>query len=112
MRKILIISLILAVIIGIALAGTIMSNVDQPKYTVIQAHGNIEIREYAPMILAEVEVAGERKEAIRKGFRLLADYIFGNNSPGNKLDMNAPVTQQAAVGEMESCDLLCRKNIL
>jgi effector-binding domain-containing protein len=77
------------------LSGTIMSNVEQPTYTVIQSFQEVEIRDYPPMIVAEVEVSGERKEAISIGFRQIADYIFGNNSPARKIPMTAPVTQQA-----------------
>jgi len=81
-------------ILGAALMGNIMSNVEQAKYEVVENHDNIEIRNYAPMIIAEVEVAGERKEAINQGFRLIADYIFGNNAPAQKVAMTAPVLQQ------------------
>jgi len=77
-----------------ALAGTIMSNVEQPKYRVILSENNIELREYAPMLLAEVEVSGERKEAIKQGFKMLADYIFGNNVSKKKMEMTAPVTSE------------------
>lgn len=72
-----------------------MSLVEQPSYTVIKSFGDVEIRDYPPVIIAEVETSGERKEAINAGFRLLADYIFGNNSPAQKIPMTAPVTQQA-----------------
>ena len=48
------------------------------------------------MILAEVMVNGDRKEAIREGFRVIADYIFGNNSSSQKIAMTAPVQQQKA----------------
>ncbi len=41
-----------------------------------------------------MSVEGGRKEAISKGFRILADYIFGNNAPRQKINMTAPVTQQ------------------
>lgn len=81
-------------IILAALSGNIMSNVDEPKYTVIESQDHIEIREYAPIIVAEVEVTGERMKAIREGFRMIADYIFGNNAPARKIAMTAPVTQQ------------------
>lgn len=77
-----------------ALTGTIMSNVEQPKYMVILSENNIELREYAPMLLAEVEVTGERKEAIHQGFKILADYIFGNNVSKTKMEMTAPVTSE------------------
>ena len=78
----------------LATSGTIMSQVNEPKFKVIESHGNIEIREYAPLLVAEVSVEGARKEAISKGFRILADYIFGNNAPHQKISMTAPVTQQ------------------
>ena len=51
-----------------------MSNAEQPEYKVVTSNENIEIRQYPPMIVAEVEVSGERKQAIREGFTLLADY--------------------------------------
>jgi len=77
------------------LSGTIMSLVEQPAYTVVRSFEDVEVRDYPPMIVAEVEVSGERKEAINAGFRQIADYIFGNNSPARKIPMTAPVTQQA-----------------
>ncbi len=72
-----------------------MSQVEQAPYTVLEAHGNIEIREYAPTLVAEVEVRGERRQALNAGFRLIADYIFGNNLSSKKVAMTAPVTQEA-----------------
>jgi hypothetical protein len=71
-----------------------MSNVEQPNYEVISSESNIDIRQYAPIIIAETEVQGEREEAIGKGFRLLADYIFGNNTVKQEIAMTAPVQQQ------------------
>ncbi|MFS8562921.1 MAG: heme-binding protein [Rhabdochlamydiaceae bacterium] len=82
-----------------------MSNVEQPDYRLVTSKENIEIREYPPMILAEAEVSGERKEAIKEGFRILADYIFGNNTSNiqkapatndlsEKIPMTAPVIQE------------------
>jgi len=84
------------VLLGAALWGPIVSNVEQPKYQVIESSGNIEIRDYAPMIVAEAEVAGDRRDAIGKGFRIIADYIFGNNTAAQKVPMTAPVTQQGS----------------
>lgn len=91
--KILILILV-GIIILAALAGNIMSNVEQPDYKLITSEKNIEIRDYPPMILAEVEVSGERKQAITEGFKILADYIFGNNTSNKKMEMTAPVTNE------------------
>lgn len=71
-----------------------MAKIETPTYQVIQSAGKIEVRDYAPMIVAEVEVTGERSKAINAGFRILADYIFGNNAPGQSIAMTAPVIQQ------------------
>jgi effector-binding domain-containing protein len=83
-----------AIILLAGLSGTIMSQVEQPKYTVLESLGGIEVRQYAPMIVAEVEVRGERMKALNQGFRLIADYIFGNNLSSKKVAMTAPVTQE------------------
>lgn len=56
-------------VIGAATWGSIVSNVEQTKYEVVESHGDIQIRDYASMIVAEAEVSGERKEAINQGFR-------------------------------------------
>lgn len=89
---------LLAILVGIgvlaALIGNVMSYVEHPDYKIITLKNNIEVREYLPMILAEVEVVGERKQAIRQGFKILADYIFGNNTSFVKMEMTAPVTNE------------------
>jgi hypothetical protein len=72
-----------------------MSQVEQAKYKVLESEGNIEVREYEPTIVAEVAVQGERRQALNQGFRLIADYIFGNNLSSKKVAMAAPVTQEA-----------------
>jgi len=74
--------------------GPLMSNVEQAKYDVVEEHGTIQIRDYAPMIVAEVSVSGDRKDAVSNGFRLIADYIFGNNKSSREVAMTAPVIQQ------------------
>lgn len=77
-------------------SGDIMGQVNEPKFKVIQNFGSIEIREYDHLLIAQVEVSGERSVAIRAGFKQLADYIFGNNTLKQKISMTAPVLQQAS----------------
>lgn len=89
-------ALALVVVPLIALSGCNMGQYDEPAFTATKAENGIEMRDYAPVIAAEVEVAGERKEAISKGFRLIADYIFGNNEPKANIAMTTPVIQQAS----------------
>ena len=78
---------------GIA-AGPVMSRVEQPDYKAEASEGPIQVRSYGPMIAAEATVEGERKAAIREGFRLIAAYIFGKNTPRAKIAMTAPVEQR------------------
>ncbi len=93
-KIILVIGIFLLLVILIIYVRSTMSTIEIPSYKVIQSFENIEIREYAPAIVAQVEVPGERKIAINTGFRLLADYIFGNNVSKEKIAMTAPVVQQ------------------
>ncbi len=69
---------------------------EQPSYVVVEKSENIEIRDYAPMLLAEVELDGEREAALNEGFRILAGYIFGGNVRRASIAMTAPVVQQAS----------------
>jgi hypothetical protein len=94
MTKRIIWSLIVIVILAAIFLGPIMSNVEQARYDVVEKHEAIEVRDYAPMIVAEVSVPGDREKAISEGFRLIADYIFGNNISSQKVAMTAPVIQQ------------------
>ena len=84
----------LVLLSAFTLSGPIMSDVEQAKFEVIQKDGDFEIRNYAPSIAAEVEVNGERKEAISAGFKMIADFIFGNNKSNDKVAMTAPVIQE------------------
>jgi hypothetical protein len=92
---------ILLVVAGLVGVGSITwsamaSNVETPSYKVSSKSGNLEVREYGPTIVAEATVAGERDKAIQRGFRIIADYIFGNNLSSTKVVMTAPVMQQSS----------------
>lgn len=65
---------------------------EEPKFTVTEKEPPFEIRSYAPMIVAEVQVEGDLDEASSQGFRLIAAYIFGQNQVNEKISMTAPVT--------------------
>lgn len=84
------------VLLGAVLWSLFASDVETPDYEVLRKSGDIEIRVYNPMIVAEAAVEGERDEAINRGFRIIADYIFGNNLSSDEVAMTAPVTQQSS----------------
>ncbi len=69
---------------------------DGPTYTVERRDGAFELRRYAPQIVAEVTVAGDRRTALSRGFRVLAGYIFGANAGAAKVAMTSPVAQEPA----------------
>jgi len=88
----------LLVIVAILLVWTLVSfffnrSVASPKYSVLEDRGGYEIRLYEPYLTAEVEVSGTYDEAINQGFRILADYIFGNNTKQTDIAMTAPVVE-------------------
>jgi len=67
---------------------------EEPDFKLISEEGVFQIREYDPKIIAQVEVVGNFDEASSKGFKLLADYIFGNNileGESQKISMTTPV---------------------
>jgi hypothetical protein len=68
--------------------------VERPKYSVELSDPPYEVRDYAPTALAIVHVDGERSHAVNAGFRILANYIFGDNRAKDKIAMTAPVKQQ------------------
>jgi len=47
-----------ACIAAVVLWGPIVSTVEQARYTVTKTQGAIEVRDYAPMIVAETDVPG------------------------------------------------------
>jgi SOUL heme-binding protein len=79
------------VFIVLTFTGAVMAT-EEPKYVVLEKESPFEIRSYAPMIVAEVQVEGDLDEASSQGFRLIAAYIFGQNQVSEKIAMTAPVT--------------------
>lgn len=75
--------------------GLVVSNVETPEYVLVDQQGQIEIRDYSEIIVAEASIEGDREEAIYAGFRMIANYIFGNNLSTEKVAMTAPVSQQS-----------------
>ncbi|MBH5323018.1 SOUL family heme-binding protein [Aurantiacibacter sediminis] len=76
-----------------------MDSIEGPEYSVLQSDGDVELREYAPMVVAEVWSEGTREQASSRGFRRLAAYIFAQDRGGEEIAMTSPVLQDA--GEPE-----------
>ena len=80
----------------------------EPPFTLEARTEQYDIRTYGPMLVAETRIEAGFKDAGNRGFKILADYIFGNNqsrtmlpqapsrdmrSPSEKVAMTAPVNQ-------------------
>ena len=72
---------------------------EEPSYRVITQSEPFEIRQYSPLIVAQVEVPGDLSEASSAGFRLIANYIFGNNIAvrDGGLNLAEPVPEKIAM---------------
>lgn len=79
---------------GMAVFVFVVQNVETPDYRVVLREGPFEIRDYPPLVVAEVKRQGERRKALSAGFSPLAGYIFAKERGGERVAMTAPVTQQ------------------
>lgn len=84
------VKLISAALLGVT---SLAQAIEEPTYAVIKTHDGFEVRRYAPYLVAETMVPGPAEEAGNQGFKILADYIFGNNRGEKKIAMTAPVSQ-------------------
>jgi len=73
--------------------------IEEPSYTVLSQVEDFELRRYDEQLVAQTWVSGDQNTASRQGFKVLADYIFGNNTApsgeSSKISMTAPVTMQS-----------------
>ena len=82
---------------------TVMA-IEEPEFISIEKKDAFEIREYKSKLIAQVLVSGTFDSASNKGFRLLADFIFGNNKTNEgskKIEMTAPVITREASEKIE-----------
>ena len=87
--------IILYALCGLFFSGGVMAT-EEPDYKVIEKSGKLELRAYAPRIIAQTVVSGSMDQATTEGFKVIADYIFGNNTVSDggsqNISMTVPVT--------------------
>ena len=66
-------------------------SVPEPRHKIVSQENGYEIREYEGYVVAEVVMPGVWRDALYGGFRVLFDYIDGNNEGRAKVAMTAPV---------------------
>lgn len=77
----------------------VVQNVEQPAYESVVLDGDFEIRDYPPLVVAEVRRSGDRGQGLRDGFGPLARYIFARERGGEPIAMTAPVQQRAVAAD-------------
>ena len=78
-------------IILITLTMTLAANTKEPRHKVVSKDGKFEMREYEAVVAAEVVSPGERSAAANRAFRILFNYISGENRSQSKIPMTSPV---------------------
>ena len=76
--------------------------VDEPDHEVTRRLEGVELRRYAPYVVAEVVLDSTPEAAGGEAFPILAGYIFGKNKGEKKFAMTAPVTQAAAPSRIDT----------
>ncbi len=66
--------------------------IETPDYKVIKTIGEVEIRKYPKMVVAQTKLQDiVMDKSMNSGFRTIAGYIFGGNDSNQKIAMTAPV---------------------
>jgi len=68
--------------------------VEEAPYIVLVQDGNIQIRQYQDIVVAQTVVDASYEKSSSIAFNRLAGYIFGNNKTKQKIAMTAPVLQE------------------
>ncbi len=80
----------------IALFTIIYTNIsmalEEPKYQILKSNGKYEVRKYNDRLAVEVEYSNQDS-----GFRYLFNYISGENTQSEKVNMTVPVTQSVKI---------------
>ena len=93
--------------LGVWMMGANAMAIEEPKFETVQREAKFEVRQYAPFIVAETWVEGDMDTASNRGFKRIADFIFGNNTTAQgaqsaKVAMTVPVTPAKATSPPET----------
>lgn len=86
--------LIAGMLLPLVLLVLALLNPDAPDYEVIQRDDGFELREYAPMRVAETRVQADFDAVDDAAYPRLLDYVRGRNALGRKVPMLAPTMLQ------------------
>ena len=80
-------------IIALLVATPAWADYEQPQFEVVLQKENLAIRDYASVMVVEVQVVASRRDAAGDAFRSLFKYISGNNEDNLEIPMTSPVAQ-------------------
>lgn len=75
------------------------SSVEEASYQVLIKDEQFELRQYAPLVVAETSVDAGFRKAGNIAFRRLFGYISGDNASNRDIAMTAPVIADSSSGE-------------
>ncbi len=70
-----------------------------PLYETLLSDGACEIRRYPALLIIETTQNGSRDRALGNGFKLLADYMFGEGREGDEIPIAMPVLTEPLGGD-------------
>ncbi len=89
-----------AAILLLFLGGCGFVAIEQPKYSIIEDDGQVQVRQYEQTLIAKTIVdKPDLESASNEGFRRIAAFIFGANTTQQKIAMTAPVTSSVERSE-------------
>jgi SOUL heme-binding protein len=83
-------------LLSLAILPAVSHAIEEPEHELLRTIDGVEVRQYAPYVVAEVVLETPAGDAGSQAFPILAGYIFGKNKGQQKFAMTAPVTQAAA----------------
>src|SRR5512137_305863 len=93
-KMILIVLMVLVAVLAVLYWRTSRAAYESAKYSVVRAEGDVEIRDYAALVLAETPMASGNANR-DGGFMRLFRFITGANQTQQKLAMTTPVLIEA-----------------
>ena len=72
-----------------------VQSVEEASYQLVQKDEQFEVRDYAPLVVAETRVNADFKEAGNTAFRRLFAYISGENETNEEIAMTSPVIAES-----------------
>jgi len=85
---------VVALVAGLAVAGTTgggLAKPEQPAFTVVSEEDDFEIRDYAPIVVAQFSMRGTYSRAVNEGYINLERYFLGANTVPEPIEKTVPV---------------------